>query len=286
MLDNDKQNSSMEVPLKPESPAVLAKMWALYRDYFDKAEKKRRWNVSLDIPWDKCNPNTDPAIADVVQTFCSVELYLPDYISKLLPQVRANHGRAWMLANWGYEESKHSMALADWLLHSGHRTEEQLADIDASVFASEWELPFDNARAMVCFTMVQELATWLHYKNLRLLVGEQNDPALCETLKLVAIDERAHADFFKKLVKIYIDDDRPGTLEQLRRVINNFKMPAVNLLVDGRRRAEAVKALRIFDEDMFYYDVFEPLLADLGVQKAELRRRNPRREVMLVGATS
>ena len=286
MHDSDRNTASTDVPLKPESPAVLAKMWALYRDYFDRAEKKRRWNVSLDIPWDKCNPNLDPAIADVVQTFCSVELYLPDYISKLLPQVRANHGRAWMLANWGYEESKHSMALADWLLHSGQRTEEQLADIDASVFASEWELPFDNARAMVCFTMVQELATWLHYKNLRLLVGEHNDPALCQTLKLVAIDERAHADFFKKLVKIYLEDDRPGTLEQLRRVMNNFAMPAVHLLVDGRRRAEAVKALRIFDEDIFYYQVFEPLLTDLQVHKSELRRGSSRRKVMLVGTTS
>ena len=55
----------------------------LYRDYFDKAEKKRRWSLKDDIPWHECNRSLDPAIADVVQTFCAVELYLPDYVGKL-----------------------------------------------------------------------------------------------------------------------------------------------------------------------------------------------------------
>jgi len=59
----------MDTPMKAESPAALAKMWVLYRDYFDRAEKKRHWNMRPDIPWDKCKPNLDPAIADVVQTF-------------------------------------------------------------------------------------------------------------------------------------------------------------------------------------------------------------------------
>ena len=61
-------------------------LYRMYRDYFDLAEKKRRWSLRNDIPWDQCNPNLDPAIADIVQTFCMVELYLPDYLSKLIPQ--------------------------------------------------------------------------------------------------------------------------------------------------------------------------------------------------------
>src|SRR2546428_13585542 len=118
-------------PPKPESPELLKKIYALFRDYFDRAEKKRRWNIRDDIPWDKCNPKLNPAIADIMETFCVVELYLPDYLSKLIPQVRANRGRAWMLANWGYEECKHSMAFGDWLLRSGHRTEEQMFDMES-----------------------------------------------------------------------------------------------------------------------------------------------------------
>ena len=272
----------MTVPLQAESPEILARMYRLYRDYFDRAEKKRRWSVKDGIPWDQCNPALDPAVADVVQTFCMVELYLPDYVGKLMPQVRANRGRAWMIANWGYEESKHSMALGDWLLHSGQRTEEQMADMEANVFRHEWDLPHDNARAMVCYTTFQELATWLHYQNLRKLVDGE-DPALDRVLHLISIDERAHYDFFRRVVQIYLEYDRPGTLEQLRRVVNTFKMPAVHLFVDGAQRAAAVKELRIFDEDIFLYQVYEPVLAALGVRKPELRRRNSPRELVTTG---
>ena len=272
----------MTVPLQAESPDVLARMYRLYRDYFDRAEKKRRWSVKDGIPWHQCNPSLDPAVADIVQTFCMVELYLPDYVGKLMPQVRANRGRAWMIANWGYEESKHSMALGDWLLRSGHRTEEQMADMEGCVFQHEWNLPHDNARAMLCYTTFQELATWLHYQNLRKMIDGE-DPALDQVLHLISIDERAHYDFFKRLVQLYLEFDRPGTLEQLRRVVNTFKMPAVHLFVDGAQRAAAVKELRIFDEDIFLYQVYEPVLAALGVHKSELRRRNSPRELVTTG---
>jgi acyl-[acyl-carrier-protein] desaturase len=274
----------MNEPL-PETPEVRARIYRLFRDYFDRAEKKRRWSIKDGIPWEQCNRSLDPAVGDLVESFCAVELYLPDYLSKLIPQVRANRGRAWMLANWGYEECKHSMALGDWLLRSGQRSEEQMADLEGKVFAKEWDLPHDNARGMVCYTMAQELATAIHYENLRRLVGER-DPALHRVLTLIAIDERAHADFFKKLVKLYLDYDRDGTLEQMRRVFNYFAMPAVHLLEDGRQRVEAVKAMRIFDYDIYYYQVFEPLIAWLGVSKAELRRRNSSREIAAMGSAS
>jgi acyl-[acyl-carrier-protein] desaturase len=277
-------NNSMSNAAAADSPAVVRQIYRLYRDYFDRAEKKRRWSLRDDIPWHQCNPALDPAIADVVQTFCCVELFLPDYVSKLLPQVRANRGRAWMLANWGYEESKHSMALGDWLLRSGMRSDEEMTDIESQVFQHEWDLPYDNAKAMVCYTTVQELATWLHYTNLRQIIGKSGDPALYQLLTLIAIDERAHYDFFRKVVQIYLQDDRPGTLEELRRVLNTFAMPAVHLLFDGRQRVEAVKALRIFDYDIYYYKVFEPIIAALGVDKSELRRRSSR-EIMVVGST-
>lgn len=268
---------------RPEDPELLAQIYRLFREYFDKAEKKRRWSIKDDIPWSQCNRSLRPAIADVVDTFCSVELYLPDYLGKLIPQVRGNRGRAWFLANWGYEESKHSMVLADWLLKSGHRTEEQMADMESHVWEREWNLPQDSARGMACYSMLQELATWMHYRNLRTIAGQSGgDPALEKLLTLISVDERAHYDFFKDLVKLYLDFDRPGTLEQLRRVANDFAMPAFDLLADSDRRAAAVQSLGIFDERLFMYEVFEPCLAAIGVTKAELRRKNSRREQVLI----
>jgi len=269
---------------KPDSPEVLAKIYAIFRDYFSKSEKKRRWNLRTDIPWEQCHRQSNPAIADLVETFCAVELYLPDYLARLIPQARANRGRTWMLASWGYEESKHSLVLSDWLLKSGHRTEEQLAALDAEVFSHHWELPFESARGMICYTMAQELATWLHYQNLRKMVDDDGDPALHRILTLIAIDERAHFDFFKRVVAVYLDFDRPGTLEQIRQVMNTFQMPAIHMLTDSRRRINAVRELRIFDEEMFVQQVFEPILAELNVSRKELRHRLAPRETVAVGA--
>jgi acyl-[acyl-carrier protein] desaturase len=276
----------MHVPLTPEPPEVVASLYRQFRDYFDLAERKRRWSIRDDIPWDRCNRSLNPAIADVVETFCAVELYLPDYLSKLIPQVRANHGRAWMLANWGYEEAKHSMVLEDWLLRSRHRSHEQVADMHDEVFAHEWDLPYDNARAMLCYTTFQELATRIHYTRLIEAVRREGGcPALEGALTLVAIDEAAHADFFRRLLEVYLQYDRPGTLEQIRRVVNTFKMPAVHMLADSAKRTGDIKRLRIFDEDIFVQLVYEPLLEKLGVERKELRRKTPRESsVPLAGA--
>ena len=260
----------MLTPITPEDPRTRAKIWQAFRDYFDVAEKKRRWNVRDSIPWDQCNPGVDPAIADVVQTFCMVELFLPDYLSKQLAQVRGNKGRAWMLASWGYEESKHSMALNDWLLKAGHRTEKQIQEMEDEVAGREWGLRYNDPLATVVYTMVQEVATRVNYRNLR-KVADGRCPALDRVLELVQIDEAAHGHFFRQLVSIYLESDRAATLERLRLVLNTFSMPADHLLADGRRRVAAVKALKIFDEGMFLTEVVTPLLGQLGLTRADIR---------------
>lgn len=265
----------------PDSPAISDKIYALYRDYFDQAERRRRWKVRDDIPWDQCNPRVNPAAADVVESFCAVELYLPDYLGNILPHIRASRGRTWFTANWGYEESKHSLALGDWLLHSGLRSPEQLADLEKEVFSHEWELPMDSVRGMLCYSMAQELATWLHYRNLRLVIGKDGCPALYKLLGFIMVDERAHFDFFRKLASFHLAEDRPGTLEQLRRVLNHFEMPAVYALADGRRRIAAVKSLRIMDDDIFYQHIYLPILELLGIQRAEMRNRAATRKSLV-----
>lgn len=261
----------MGVVIRPEDPAVRAGLVRLYREFFDRAEKKRRWSLTDDIPWDQCNRTLDPAIADVVESFCAVELYLPDYIGKALPMIRANKGWAWFHANWGYEESKHSLALGDWLLRSGARTAEQMTDFEDQVFAHEWNLPLDNPVGMVVYAMFQELATWAHYRNLKRRVDEQGDPALSRVLGLITVDERAHHAFYLSVVKMFLEMDRPGTLEQIRRVVLTFAMPAVHMLAESRRRVQQIRDLKIFSEDDFLREVYTPILAALGIDNRELR---------------
>jgi acyl-[acyl-carrier-protein] desaturase len=264
--------------LDPDSPELRAGLYRLYREFFARAEKKRRWSLEDDIPWDQVNRTMDPAVADVVESFCAVELYLPDYVAKALPMIRANKGWSWFHANWGYEESKHSLALGDWLLRSGLRSDEQMADLEAEVFAHEWQLPHDSPVGMLIYAMVQELATWVHYRNLRRRVDEHGDPALSALLGLIAVDERAHHAFYRSVVEMLLGLDRQGTLEQLRRVLVTFAMPAVHLLADSRRRINDIAELKIFDESVFREEVYQPVLTVLGVDHRELRQSETTRK--------
>jgi acyl-[acyl-carrier-protein] desaturase len=201
-----------------------------------------------------------------------VELYLPDYVANAMRVFRASRAFTWFYANWGYEESKHSLALGDWLLRAGMRTEEQMADLDGRVFQVQWDVPHDNPVAMLCYAMTQELATALHYRNLRRRVGEGGDPALVKLLGLLSVDEQAHHNFFLRTVRLFLGHDRAATLTQLRRVLHGFQMPAIHALVDGRQRMAAVQALRVFDGDTYAREVYLPVRAALGASRAELRR--------------
>ena len=249
-----------------------ADLYRLYREFFSLAEKKRRWSLDEDIPWAKCNPALNPAIADVVESFLAVELYLPDYVASAMTLWRPSRACAWFYANWGYEESKHSLALGDWLLRSGMRSEEEMTDLEGRVLQHRWEVPLDSAVGMLAYAMVQELATGLNYRNLHRKVKEEGDPALYRLLGFLGVDEQAHYNFFLKAVKLFLRHDREVALKQLRRVLHNFAMPAIYELADGRRRVEAIKTLGVFNDEMYYHEVYRPVLAALGVSRPELRR--------------
>lgn len=253
-------------------PSLETSLFKLYRHYFDRAERNRRWSLQDDIPWEENNPRLPPAIADVVETFCAIELYLPDYVANAMSKFRASRSCIWFYANWGYEESKHSLALSQWLLCSGMRSEEQIADLEKQVFQWKWNVPHDSPVAMLAYAMVQELATGLNYRNLRRSVEEQGDPALSRVLGLLSVDEQAHHNFFLKAVGLFLQHDRAETLRQLRRVLHGFAMPAIYEMSDGRRRVEAIKSLGVFNDQMYFRDVYQPILAALGISRPELRR--------------
>ena len=51
---------------------------------------------------------------------------------------------------------------------------------------------------------------------------------MAQLLMLLAVDEKAHHVFFRQCVQLYLKHDRPSMLDALRRVMNNFAMPAID----------------------------------------------------------
>jgi acyl-[acyl-carrier-protein] desaturase len=247
------------------------RFYELYLSFFHRAEEERRWNIQKDIPWGKSNPAVSDEIALIVESFMAVELFLPDYTSKILELVRKSRGRAWFQANWGYEESKHSLALEDWLVHSKKRTPKEVQVFADSVLERQWELPFESPRQMMIYTTFQELSTGLNYRNLRRKAIEQHDPALATALSFIARDESAHYQFFQDGVKLYMQADRDGTLRDIAWVLARFRMPAQDLIPDWEHRGQVIVGQKIFSDRIFFKDIMRPVLSVLGTSRDELK---------------
>ncbi len=261
----------------PETSTAAHGFRRLYRDFFDHAEKKRRWNVVDGIPWDQVKLRAvDEDLVEILEAFYSVEMYLPDYSSKLIALNRQNHGMAWFLTNWCYEESKHSMAIEEWLIRSGRRTVPEMERLNDRLLSAEWELPFATARRMLIYSMFQELATQLNYVNLSKLTAPAGDQALQKLILLIASDEGLHHRMFVDCVLECIKLDRAGTVDDIAFVLQHFEMPAHELIPDWKRKGELIERHRIYGGRQFVTRVLLPTLKSLEVHRNELeltRRR-------------
>ena len=249
--------------------ALDERLYREYMEFFERAERERRWSVFSDIPWDDINPETSEDMALCVETFASVEMYLPDYVAGGINVVRDYFGTAWFQANWGYEESKHSLALGEYLVRSGKRTKEEWFGLQKKIFSKQWQRPFETARQMTCYGMIQEQATFLIYCKHREMAKQAGDNCLYTIYNYIARDEVAHTRFYQNVLGVLMEEDREGTLADLAHVFANFRMPGVNLVPDYDERILHMREAGI-DRKVFIRKVYLPLLKLLGVTRHEM----------------
>ena len=240
--------------------------------FFERAERTRRWNVFSDLDWDALRGHEpDARVVLCAETFCGVEMYLPDYLRAHLDLMRGDYGRAWFAANWGYEEAKHSLVLREYLRRSGARTEDQLNGYADEVLRRQWRPPYDDGRRMTVYGALQELTTFVIYRKQREWAAALGDPVLPEVYRLVGRDEMAHSRFYLRIIELHLEEDRAGTLTDLAYVLRTFRMPAEDLLPDYASRIEVMRAAGI-DRGVFLAEVAVPLLRSLGLSRHDLPR--------------
>ncbi|MEM7447959.1 MAG: acyl-ACP desaturase [Myxococcota bacterium] len=239
--------------------------------FFDEAEQKRRWNPIRDIPWEEVNKDAPESLALCAETFLGVEGFLPDYLSGGIEVVRTSStAQRWFAANWGYEELKHQMVLTEYLLRSGKRTEEQMSDYLERLMDHEWSRPFDTAREMTIYGVLQEMATFVIYVRHEKVALRHGDRALATAYRLAARDECEHSRFYKDVTRAYLEEDRAGTLRDLAHVARQFRMPGVGIVPDYQKRIEVMREESEVDRDVFLKKIFFPTLKYLGVTRQEL----------------
>ena len=246
------------------------KFYRAYMDFFETAERKRRWNIFEDIPWDKLSPDTNSEERAIrVETYCAEELYLPDYNLAGVEMTRSVFGLAWFQTCWSQEEARHGLAFREYLLRSGLRTEQQFAKFETDTFSRSWKMPFTTRRQMTCYGTLQETATYLAYKAQKDRAELENDKILEAIFFLISRDEAAHAGFYREMLELEMADDRSGTIADLALVIEHFKMPGDGLIPNYQQKLK-VGGGGISSRQFFMRAVL-PTLKQLGTSRDELR---------------
>jgi acyl-[acyl-carrier-protein] desaturase len=254
-----------------KSEQFREQVYRAYMEFFERAERKRRWNLFEDVPWDQLDPSTHDADAALnAETFVGVESYLPDYVSGGINAVREMFGQAWFSANWGYEESKHALALREYLVRSGQRTQAEMFAYERAILGKKWTLPFTTARQMTFYGSVQELATFMMYQHQRDLARTRGDVVLEKIYGFIARDEAAHADFYRKVTALELEEDREGAIADMALVFKRFQMPGVDLVPDYGPRTDVMRRTGGVDRGVFLKEVWFPTLRKLGVTREDI----------------
>jgi acyl-[acyl-carrier-protein] desaturase len=252
------------------SPSLSEKIYREYMSFFEKAERTRRWSVFNDVPWELAErTQKDEALALCAETFCGVEMYLPDYVAQGINIVRDSFGQAWFGANWAYEESKHSLVLQEYLLRTGQRTFEEIQEYQRQVLTKHWHKPFTTARQMTIYGAIQEMTTFVIYNKQERMAREKGDQLLGDIYALIARDEIAHCRFYEKVTSLLLEEDPAGVKADLAFVFRHFTMPAHDLLPNYGARVEVMRTAGI-DRGVFIRDVWLTILKRLGLTRHDL----------------
>jgi len=191
---------------------------AEYVGFLQKAERERRWSVFDDLPWER-GQSTSPETLQFVHELGRVKSALV-FALGLGPAIAAeSQACADFRAAWLFEESRHRLALSDWLL----RTE--LGDVPPpeSVRSSTcppWARCAETPRERAVLGYLTEMTTFSACAARR--SATPADPCLRRLLDFVARDDIAHARFFEAALRITAEDDAAGTTLDVTRVAAAF----------------------------------------------------------------
>jgi acyl-[acyl-carrier-protein] desaturase len=194
-------------------------LYARFRAFFLTAEVSRRWNLWTDVPWEGVKRDAGAALTDAVEAAYLEELLLPDVSAQTTRALRSSRGRAWFVTHWSYEEGKHLLALGEWFLQTGKRTDEMLKDLsDRALGDRPRELPFGDPLAVMADALVREYAEIQRYQRLRQAALAEPDPALVALCDRVLADEEAHREFFRDALHTIAERDAAAVAEAAARV--------------------------------------------------------------------
>jgi acyl-[acyl-carrier-protein] desaturase len=275
--------------------AVQKESRQLFENYFTKAMKVRNW-VPNELPTAEMHELghlLSPDTVTMIQAYLGVEEYIGDYVQGGLELFHDNRVRRNLQLAWGMEELKHGWAWELVLLHSERRTEAQLNEYIEEVISHKWTMRenhpgLDTPLGVLCYTMVQERATYFNYDEMRKRIRQEYGlPERASTeerkrghqigaagaFQIVGRDEIAHHGVFLELVRLHLRYLPDETMETLLKVFRGFTMPALDFIPDAALLEEAMRRTKLHTPRKQVTEVNNPILEALGLDSKRALER-------------
>lgn len=205
-------------------------------------------------------------VTDIGRIALVVNLLTEDNLPSYHHEIASLFGRdgAWgtWVHRWTAEEGRHGIVMRDYLLTSRAVDPDKLEQFRMAHMAEGFES--DNRHSMlhsVAYVAFQELATRVSHRN----TGHQSGDPVCDRmLARIATDENLHMVFYRNLLGAAFDLAPDLTMQSVRDVVVNFRMPGHGM--PGFERAAAQMAIgEIYNMRIHHDDVIQPVLRYLKV---------------------
>ena len=274
-----------------------------FEGYFHKAMKVRNW-VPNELPIKEMHElghKLSPDTVTMIQAYLGVEEYIGDYVQEGLELFHNNRVRRNLQLAWGMEELKHGWAWELVLLHSEQRTETQLHEYIEEVLSHKWTMQenhpgLDTPLGVLCYTMVQERATYFNYEEMRKRIRDEyglpasaspeerkrgHQVGAAGAFQIVGRDEIAHHGIFLDLTRIHLRYLPDETMETLLKVFRGFKMPALDFIPDTAELEAAMRRTKLHTPRKQVTEVNNPILDALGFENKRALERGVQEAKML-----
>ncbi|MDX6331355.1 MAG: acyl-[acyl-carrier-protein] desaturase, partial [Streptomycetaceae bacterium] len=200
-------------------------------------------------------------VSDIGRIALVVNLLTEDNLPSYHHEIATLFGRdgAWgtWVHRWTAEEGRHAIAMRDYLLTTRAVDPVELERFRMQHMSEGFES--DNAHSMlhtVAYVAFQELATRVSHRN----TGHQSGDPVCDRmLARIATDENLHMVFYRNLLGAAFELAPDLTMQAVRDVVVNFRMPGHGM--PGFERMAAQMAIgEIYNMRIHHDDVIQPVL--------------------------
>ncbi|MFI6954356.1 acyl-ACP desaturase [Nocardia sp. NPDC050408] len=221
----------------------------------------RAWDVETAFDWSLADADRlTEGQRSAVQFVTLIEDHLPGYfdvyhrhfpVDDTVDRATFIHNRELyhFTARWALEEDTHARALTRYQEASGLAERHSLREELAIEGQKPFDLTYDHPVQFFAYALVQEKATQMYYQHLRDVVDE---PVLAAVLARLSRDEARHFSFMADVVGRYLRVQGDATVEPIRDVIANFRMPLADTMRGYWRWALKIADVASYDHTEAY----------------------------------